>query len=130
MGNVLCIKIKASYYGAKKLIRVISFAPQMEHTGPLFKELGALNISNIDMFTKCNFIYKCGSRLNNCNWFQFHYNEYNTRMVNNQSLVVNNARSEHSRRSLMYRGVKYWNTVPLDIRLSLSYSEFKLKLKW
>ena len=50
-------------------------------------------------------------------------------MSNPQPLIVNNVRSEHSRRSLMYSGVKCWNAVPIEIRQSPTYICFKLKLK-
>ena len=67
--------------------------------------------------------------LNNCNWFEYYTNEYNTRIASNSNLVIRNVLTDHSRQSLMYGGVKAWNAIPLDVRRASSYNSFKYKLK-
>ena len=45
------------------------------------------------------------------------------------TLAIPQPRTNHCKRSLSYSGVVLWNSLPLNIRQSLSLNEFKSKLK-
>ena len=45
------------------------------------------------------------------------------------SLAIRQPRTNYSKRSLSYSGAALWNCLPLDIRQSPSFDEFKSKLK-
>ena len=72
----------------KKLVRVISYSCAFNHTDPLLSQLRLLKIKELNIYTRCNFIYKCVNNLNNCNWFEYYTNEYDTRIANNSNQLI------------------------------------------
>ena len=113
----------------KKIIRTLNFSGYTDHTDPLCKAMNILKVPTLNYYSRCNFIFKSINNLNHCQWFQYYVGGYDTRMSRDRHLIVSNVNSDHSRRSIMHSGVKFWNSLPRELRDAQTYDSFKWKLK-
>ena len=84
-------------------------------------------------FTSC-LLYKCLNDLAPTyltNQFQYirQYHNYPTRSANLSNLVMPRPNTSLFTHSFSYFGAKTWNTLPLHVRTSTSFSTFKPSLK-
>ena len=113
----------------KRVVRTILSKRRTDESTPLFKQLKILKLDDINCLNIANFVYKSVNRLINSPIY-FRPNvigRYNLRRE--PSLQVPFAGSRQTQRFVHYRGVKVWNSIPLDIRNSPSLQSFKRNLK-
>ena len=55
-------KLYTLYYQQKHSIRLLSFKTQFAHSRPVFKEIGALNIHEINIFNILCLMFKCKNK--------------------------------------------------------------------
>ena len=108
----------------KKIIRTLNFSGYTDHTDPLCKAMNILKVPTLNYYSRCNFIFKSINNLNLCQWFQYYVGGYDTRMSRDRHLIVSNVYSDHSRRSIMHSGVKFWNSLPRELRDAQTYDSF------
>jgi retron-type reverse transcriptase len=115
----------------KKIIRIISgtHVRARDHTAPLYRALGFLDISQINMYMSGIYVFKSLNNLSPCNWFHLYEGEYNTRFSAQSSLLVPFVRTTHSRQSIRFVGSNVWNMLPLVIKTASNYNSFKISLK-
>ena len=112
----------------RKIVRLISFSSYHVHAAPLLTNLRILNISNLNIYMCCNFVFKQLKK--NDTLFQIYQQDrYNTRASNAYLLSLPNIMSTHSRHSIAWAGVRSWNGLPVEIRLIQNYNTFKMNLK-
>ena len=105
------------------------YRSRLDHTGGIFNTLKMLKIDQIVYYTRCNFIYKSIHSHNYYNLLSYYKSEYNTRLSNNRCLILHRCRSDHSKMSIVHKGVKMWNDVPRVVRDITNYCTFKFKLR-
>ena len=119
--------------------KVLNFAAKIAHGGarkydhvtPILKDLQWMNIENKITFDICTFTYKVISHMLPGWLFEFptvgEIQTRPTRQLNN--LVVGRTNTDLGARAISIKGPKLWNSIPLDIRNSISIQIFKEKLK-
>ena len=128
-GSACSNKLKSLRLVRKKIVRVLSFKGNYEHTGPLFYMNNMLTIDKINEYMSLIYVFK------NCKlivrYFKdtFQCNTYNTRLGNSLSLVVPNITSNHSRQSVRWVGSQCWNSLSQKNRECNTLNTFKLSLK-
>ena len=113
----------------KKLIRLVMKRNRWSPSAPLFRELKALTLLDINKVNTLVFVYKS---LNNVirSPIDFQYriiNEYNLR--NNQSLVIPLHHTKQTELFVHVRGSRLWNEIPIELRLKPNVNSFKFNLK-
>ena len=98
-------------------------------SAPLFRELKALTLLDINKVNTLVFVYKS---LNNVirSPIDFQYriiNEYNLR--NNQPLVIPLHHTKQTELFVHVRGSRLWNEIPIELRLKPNVNSFKFNLK-
>ena len=148
-GNACDTHIKTIQILQNRVVRLITYNDHfplirgpLPASNPIFCKLELLKIKELFIFMVCIFIYKC---LNTSllslfeGWFKFSssIHEYKTRLNYNikSELSTNNlfipiARtSNYGLELIKVNGPKIWNTIPNDIRSSLSFTRFKKLIK-
>ena len=111
-------------------------------SAPLFKELELLKVKEIFILQIAKFIHKCINVDINSNidhWFKFNYEahahlkrsnySYST-LDNTNNLFISFGRTtNYGLKLIKVSGPKMWNSLPLDIRIKKSLSNFKSSLK-
>ena len=116
----------------KKIIRIISGAKYRDHTAPLFKCNGVLNMKQINVYMIGIFMYQSvNSELPTMLSDIFKYNRDVNRYVTRQSddLFVPMHRTNIRRNAIAVHGSKVWNAIQNNIKMAASLSCFKFKLK-
>ena len=112
----------------KKVIRTITYKSKYSHTNDLFKSLGLLKLSDINIYNNGIFVYKSLHNHSNAGLFTYHVNtRYNLRKVN--LLEIPLLHTNQSQTSIRYQGVKVCNQIPPDIQNKPTTSSFKKSLK-
>ncbi len=115
----------------KKIIRLITFSHFQAHAAPLFAKLKILNITDL---YHLNLSILLHNFLNNKFTGFLHLNtlesfhSHNTRLSSRNNFFQNSNTSKFSLRSLSSCGLKFWRTIPNEIK-SKSLFVFKSKLK-
>ena len=148
-GNACDTHLKAIQMLQNRVVRLITYNDNfpiipgpLPASNPLFCKLQLLKIKELFTFMACIFIYKC---LNTYflplfeDWFTFSssIHEYRTRLnfninsrVSTNNLFIPIARtSNYGMKLLKVSGPKIWNSIPLDIRSSTSFTRFKKLVK-
>ncbi len=112
----------------KRAIRIVSKSNWNDHTGPIFKSLGILQLEQLYLFHSDNFMfsqYRCLSPVVTADFIQNSYS-YNTRYANLihvqyrrtalVSLVAN---------SFLNSGPKYWDSLPCYLKEVPNTESFK-----
>ena len=112
-------------------MRAITFSKSKDHSAPLVKSCNMLNIFDINKYIVSTFVYKfVKGRISVCeDWFRPNRNIYSTRSSLSDPLFVPQYLVMHLRQSILYRGPKMNNDVPMEIRLLNNPKSFKYKPK-
>ena len=134
-GSTQKTKLSTLYCQQKHAISLLSFKDQFTHSIPLFKEIGALNIYEINVFSILCLIFKCKNKA--CpkafeNLFSLKpKNKY--QLKRNWVLLKHFRKSKFSQVCINYRGPHLWNTIVLrqntDLEQSITLKLFKERLK-
>ena len=120
------------YILQKRAIRIMSHAPYLAHTNPLFIDSGILKFHDIYLFQVFIFMYLCNSNLLPDfiqTFFQFNsaFHGYNTR--NADAFHLPKPRLSSFKNSILFQGPQIWNSLPSDIKKAVSLNVFKSKSK-
>ena len=107
----------------KKAIRIISGAGYLDHTTPLFYSNKILKIDDLYKHSLGCYIY------NNQHLLIEHSrsHRYDTRGSN--SLLLPRAELRSTEQSVIYNGLKIWDSLPNDIKICSTLSSFKYNYK-
>ena len=103
----------------KRAIRIINNAEYLAHTDPLFRTSKILKVYDQYNHSVGTYVYRNQDLL--VNFTRNHH--YNTR--NRNSYLAPRERLRSTERSVLYNAVCIWNTIPEDIKNSLSVASFK-----
>ena len=106
----------------KRVIRIINSAPFLAHTDPLFFANGILKIQDIHRLNIGLYMYQHHESAQ-----YLRSQAYHTRGQN--QLLAQSARLTMTQNSISVLGPNIWNTIPEEIRNSLSLNSFKFKYK-
>ena len=119
----------------KKAIRIIFFSEPRSHFEPLFKSHKILNLNDVFKLQVLSFVYQWSHNLlPPCfsDYFKFSssVHSYSTRQSCDGNLYVTSVNTtQYGLRSLKSTGPRLWNSLPLDITKSNSFSLFRKALK-
>ena len=123
------------YITQKRVIKAMTFNYVMSQSGPLFHQLEILKLQDVHMLQTVSFVFNCVRNLG-----PDHFNSYfqknstihhcNTRQASREDLFLFRRNTDHfGLKSIQFFGAKLWNTIPVNLRNSLSLSilgkEFK-----
>ena len=111
----------------KKLVRILCNSDFYEHTSPLFKYQKILKIYELYIYNTQLFMYKCLvlNRYPDMRYSILHSqpnHDYNTRTTD---FRLPFCRTSRCKQSLLYQGIKNWNSLPLEIKEKISLGSFK-----
>ena len=106
-------------------------ANKYDHASPILKDLNWLNMENKLKYDVCVFVYKvCNNMLPEWLYSFPTVNEINIRNTRqNRDLFVSRTNTDMGARAVTIRGPSIWNTLPTEVKDSLSILVFKGKLK-
>ena len=127
-GSASSSHINRLYILQKRAIRIMSHAPYLAHTNPLFIELDVLRFYDIHAFQVLIFMYLCNNNLLPDyikTFFKFNQDVhgYNTR--NAKDFHLPKPRLSSFKNSILFQGPQIWNSVSIDIKQSVSLNVFK-----
>ena len=130
--STYCSNLNCIYLLQKLLVRLITKAHYLANTAPLFSQLKVLDIFSINSFSVATFMY---SYHHNLLPNSFHdlflssnqVHQYETRLASQYRLHF--CRTNIKQFSILYRGPKIWNSLPVSLINSPSISVFKKNLK-
>jgi hypothetical protein len=115
----------------KRAARVVRSSPFRAHSGPLFKQLNWISFSDRINFNSCVYIHKSLSNL--CSIFSSDFFKHKavkkTRSGSNKELVIPNTRLTVFQNTIFIKGVKFYNSLALEIRESKNIKRFVKNLK-
>ena len=98
----------------KRIIRIITFSKYLDHTGPLFKELGFLKIGEINKYLFGKFMYrwyKSQVPLLFLDMFQYVRNIHGYGTWQADQLYIPKVKTNLGKCSLKYKGSVIWNSI-------------------
>ena len=119
----------------KKAIRIISFSEPRSHSEPLFKSHKILNLNDVIKLQVLSIVYQWSHNLlPRCfsDYFKFgsSVHSYSTHQSCDGNLYVTSVNTtQYGLRSRKFTGSCLWNSVPLNITKSNSFSLFRKALK-
>ena len=128
--------LKPVFISQKKAMRAITFSGPIAHTPPLFLDLQIFKLEDIYCIYIFFFAYECVNDIAPI----FILGIILLRSLNFINIIpevppvvtfflLEKIQCNMAYGSICFNGVKSWNTIPSDIRNSLSVSIFKIKLK-
>ena len=108
----------------KRIIRIICNSHRLDHTSPLFYQLGILKFEDVYKFYMCTHMHKSMAEGN----FTVSHN-VNTRNNNLNTASSTFHRLSTCQQAVSFRGPQIWNSLPSDLRSIKSLPLFKKKLK-
>ena len=117
----------------KKFCRLITFSNYTEHSRPLFVKLSILNVYEVHKHQLLTHIYSTQNKLITNTYSQTYYNanskihDHNTRQKDNLHIPM--CRTSTKQNTIAFQGPKLWNSLPMDMRSSISINIFKTKVK-
>ena len=112
----------------KKIVRLITGSPFRAHTNPLFSRLAMLKLEDIKKLEMCKFIY---NNLDEENFFNFStrssVHSHDTR--NRSQLNLPQPRSNLLLNSIFFEGIRVFNDLNSDVKMSCDVQSFKYKMK-
>ena len=106
----------------KKSIRAINCLPYNSHTNDYFKSMNLLKIEDLYRSKVLLHMYRSDLILNNPRT-----HDYSTR--NAHAITIPLFNRSKSQRTIFYKGIIFWNNLPLDIQNIQSENIFKNKIK-
>ena len=130
--STYCSNLNCIYLLQKRLVRLITKAHYLANTAPLFSQLKVLDIFSINSFSVATFMY---SYHHNLLPNSFHdlflssnqVHQYKTRLASQYRPHF--CRKNIKQFSILYRGPKNWNSLPISLIGSPSIFVFLKKLK-
>lgn len=114
----------------KKAVRVISKSPLNCHTKPLFTKYNLLNIMQLRFMQTCEFMYKYHNNLLPISFSSyFSLVEHTITMRHKHDYRSIYARTNTRKMSIRFQGPASWNSLPISIRSSLCYRQFRCSLR-
>ncbi len=118
----------------KKALRIMNFSNFDEHSGPLFKQLKIIKLTDLVTFEIAIFMMKFHNKILPATFNTFFtpikcVHNYNTRSAAKQSYYIPKARTNYRLFNIRFRGPKVWNSIQDNIKKCSSVSKFKNKLK-
>ena len=120
-GGATNILINQLFLLQKRVVRIITKSSYLEHSNPLFYELGILKIFDVYRYFCCLYAHK------NIISYIPNVNVYRTRNVDD--LQVKYQRLNITQRSIYFIVPKLFNELPYDIKNTSEFLPFKRKLK-
>jgi len=133
-GNNYQETIKPLHILQKRAMRILDGAKNLyrEHTSPIFFKFNLLNIYDIIKYQSMSFMYKvncqllpdnlqCFFKLNNA------VHKYNTKQSSH--FAIKFCRTTHRSFSLSIQGPRYWNSLPIELKICKSLQNFKTSFK-
>lgn len=116
----------------KRAVRAVVFANRFSHSAPIFKKLHVLTIAQINKVQTACFVYKATNKLLPAQFSYFFtpnsmIHDHNTRQNSKLHLVLH--RTKIRANSIRIYGVKIWNSLSNDLRMSPSLNIFRNKYK-
>ena len=116
-----------------KAVRVIDFAKYQAHSEPLFKKYNLLNFDNMYKLEVAKFMFDIHHENSNEIFNDLfikmnirHHHE--TRQSSNDNFSFPLVSTNYKQRSIIYEGVKTWNSLPAHIKRSPNKPSFTKKL--
>ena len=117
----------------KRAVRIILFQSYRAHSKPLFVKLNLPNVYDLCLAQILIYAYKSVNNLlpSTCTSYFTHAKDTHQHATRGHefNLYVINAKKSCRVNSLSFRGPKYWNSLPNNIRLSSSLNVFKTLLR-
>ena len=118
----------------RKAIRVADFAPYTAHSDPIFQRLKLLNFDNLYKLETAKFMFQISKEASsNTLRTEFlktkHLHHYNTRQSSSLGFSLQTISTNFKRNFLTFDGVKLWNSLPLDLKKTITKVSFKSKIK-
>ena len=122
-GGAFKIHIDKLFIAQKKLLRIIFFKSKYDHTNPLFHDHKILKLPDTLFLQACLFVFKSLHVFPVNNGFQLTTTEGTSRRP--LCLRIPLCRTSHAQQNISTTGVRYWNSLPQEIREATSLSSFK-----
>ena len=112
----------------KKIVRLITGSPFRAHTNPLFSRLAMLKLEDMKKIEMCKFIY---NNLDEENFFNFSTrSSVHSHDTRNRSLLnLPQPRSNLLLNSIFFEGIRVFNDLDSDVKMSCDVQSFKYKMK-
>ena len=132
-GNTYPTTLKPVCTLQKKAMRIMTFSRFDEHSGPLFKSLNIIKLSDLVTFHIAIIMFKFHNQLlppvfNDLFISVNRIHDYNTRHAAKQSYYLPKARTNYGIFNIRFQGPRVWNSIEEQIKSS-SLKLFKEKLK-
>ena len=120
----------------KKVLKIITFNKVIASSAPLFGALQILKLSDIFKFQVTSFVYECLNNLAPIYFSKYFVSIHSVHNIGTRQskkgdlFALRCNTTQCGLRSIHYLGVRIWNSLPIEIRESLSLSIFKKKLKY
>ena len=106
----------------KRAIRIVNKCSFLSHTNSLFYSNSILKLIDIHKLQLALYIFKLDDR-------SLFYSSHNHNTRNNSNLVPQFSRLTLTRSSVFFSGINFWNELPHEIKSSLSFTVFKIRVK-
>ena len=117
----------------RKAIRVIDFAKYQAHSKPLFKKYSLLNFDSMYKLEVAKFMFDIyhenGEIFNDLFIKTNERHHYETRQSSNDNFSFPLVSTNYKKKSIIYEGVKVWNSLPSQIKKLPNKPSFTKKLK-
>lgn len=130
-GNTYQTHLSGIQHLQNQAIRLISFSTYMAPTYPIFKCLGILPIRRVLLLKLGLIIYRIRSHVIVIDGFPDAQltNSNTTRFSERHNLLLPKARTNYGKQTALFSGITFWNTIPVEIKLSRSVCYFRSRLK-
>ena len=133
LGNTYKARIQKLMRIRKKIVRLITFKSYSEHTEMIFKNLGILNVYQINDYLTSIFMFRYFNLKNLPETFANYFatnnevHHHNTRNTSQLHKTYN--RTNYAKHSLSNNGIDIWNGLENQYKNIKSLYTFKRKLK-
>ena len=127
-GSTYKTNLNCVFLTKKMAMRAITFSPRGTHSEPLFQKLKNLNVYKLHFLAVSTFIYDLlhenlpHSLTEYC---QVTDHNYATRSKDHCQLYLPKCKTTHGQFSISFLGVKFWNSIPYDIKGKRSRTAFR-----
>ena len=132
-GNTYKSRVQKLLNVQKKIIRLMTFKSYLEHTEPIFKELGFLNIFQINDSLTAMFMFRYYHLKNLPEIFENYFvtnnqiHQHNTRNASKLHKATN--RTNYVKYTLRNKGIDVWNELEPEFKDIKNYYIFKKQIK-
>jgi len=103
----------------KNLVRLIIFSNKYDNSEPLFKKFDILDIYTLCKFQTFLFIFDLKNNIlarTDENYFKLICHSHNTRAARNLNFFLQRSNSSNQKRSVIFNGTMFWNSLPLFLK--------------